>query len=54
MDSQVVKRPTLAELAWAAEQGLELNRLLFVRYLILTRRLTEELPRCPEPAESAA
>ena len=33
----------LSDLVRAEEQGLDLNRLLFVKYLVLTRRLTDDL-----------
>lgn len=38
----------LADLAQAEEHGLDLNRLLFVRYLVLTKKLTDELVDEPE------
>lgn len=44
----------LAELVLAEEQGLDLNRLLFVRYLVLTRRLTDDLQIEPQLALQAA
>ena len=34
---------TLSDLVRAEEQGLDLNRLLFVKYLVLTKRITDEL-----------
>ena len=34
---------TLSDLVRAEEQGLDLNRLLFVKYLLLTKRLTDEV-----------
>ena len=33
----------LSDLVRAEEQGLDLNRLLFVKYLVLTRRLSDDL-----------
>ncbi len=38
---------TLAELVRSEEQGLNLNRLLFAKYLVMTRRISEEYPAPP-------
>jgi len=35
---------TLSALVRAEEQGLDLNRLLFVKHLLLTGRLSEDVP----------
>ena len=35
---------TLSALVRAEEQGLDLNRLLFVKHLLLTGRLSEDMP----------
>ncbi len=47
---------TLSDLVRAEEQGLDLNRLLFIKYLVLTRRLNDDLVADPdqEPARVAA
>ena len=43
----------LADLVRAQEQGLDLNRLIFARYLVLTKRLTEESGATDETMDQA-
>lgn len=38
---------TLSELVRSEEQGLNLNRLLFAKYLVMTHRISEEYPAPP-------
>jgi hypothetical protein len=46
----------LVDLMKAESEGLDLNRLLFVRFLVLSKRLTEDLDnaRVEEPVLQAA
>lgn len=50
MNGFAAKGLALSDLVRAEEQGLDVNRLLFVRYLVLTKRLTDELVEDPQPA----
>ena len=43
----------LSELVRAEEQGLDLNRLLFVKYLIVSKRLTDDCDFDETTEESA-
>lgn len=40
---------SLSDLVRAEAQGLDLNRLLFARYLLVTGRITENLTDRPAP-----
>jgi len=42
MEATAGQNMTLSDLVRAEEQGLDLNRLLFVKYLVLTRRLNDD------------
>ncbi|MBI4494060.1 MAG: hypothetical protein HY690_14830 [Chloroflexi bacterium] len=54
MEGFVGEGLALSDLVRVEEQGLDLNHLLFIRYLVLTRRLTDEPVAEPEPVGATA
>ena len=53
MEASTTPGMALSELVRAEEQGLDLNRLLFVKYLIVSKRLTDDCDFEETPEQDA-